>query len=110
MRKEFEKRRSFVFKELMAIKGVTCPKPMGAFYAFPNVACYYGKKYKNYTIDDSNTLAEYLLHDAKVAVIPGAAFGSNNHIRLSYATSMENLQQGLKRLHKGLTKLTPGER
>lgn len=105
MRMEFAQRRNFVLNELIAIEGITCPKPVGAFYAFPNVSFYYGNKYKNYSIDNSNTLADYLLHDAKVAVIPGVAFGCDNHIRLSYATSSENLQKGLERLHKGFARL-----
>ena len=109
MRLEFENRRNFVFKKLNDINGITCPKPMGAFYVFPNVSFYYGKKYKNYNIEDSNTLAEYLLHDTNVAVIPGAAFGSDNHIRLSYTTSMENLRKGMERLQEGLARLKPGD-
>ncbi len=105
MRQEFEKRRNYVLKELGTINGVTCPKPMGAFYVFPNVSNYYGFEFKGNRIQNSIDMASYLLDEAKVAVVPGAAFGSDRNIRISYATSMENLQKGMTRIKAALGKL-----
>ncbi|GAB4537116.1 MAG: pyridoxal phosphate-dependent aminotransferase [Thermodesulfovibrionia bacterium] len=102
---EFDKRRRYIVERLNNIKGVSCIKPIGAFYAFPNVSYYYGKGRNGVTINSSLDLSNYLLDKAKVAVVPGSAFGDDNYIRLSYATSMENIKKGLDRIEEALALL-----
>jgi len=110
MRSEFEKRRNFVLYKLDNIPGIKCQKPAGAFYVFPNVSSFYGKEYNGMFIRNSYGLAYYLLREAQVALVPGGAFGSDNHIRISYATSMENLEKGMTRITEALAKLkTPAK-
>jgi aspartate aminotransferase len=93
---EYRQRRDFVVKRLRAIPGVKCSEPRGAFYAYPNVGVVIGKN----GIGSTLQLCERLLADAHVAVVPGEAFGTDQHIRISYATSMHELDRGLKRLHQ----------
>jgi len=94
---EFEGRRELVSAGLEAIPGVTCKPPDGAFYVFPNVAdCYAAGR------QGSVELAEYLLQEAHVAVVPGVAFGHDDHIRLSFATSRDQLREGLARIARAL--------
>jgi aspartate aminotransferase len=102
MRLEYEKRKNYIVSELINIDGIFCQQPEGAFYVFPNVSAFYGKSYKNSTINDSNSFAAFLLDEAKVVVIPGAAFGSDEHIRLSYATSIDNIKEGLNRIKNAI--------
>ncbi len=102
---EFDKRRKYMVERLNMIKGVSCIKPVGAFYAFPNVSSYYGRSFKGNSIKSSMDLSAYLLDEAKVAVVPGAAFGDDRYIRLSYATSVENIQKGLDRIESALSNL-----
>ena len=92
---EYTKRRKYVLERLRAIPGVKVQDPKGAFYAYPNVSA----AYKN-GITDSMSFAEKLLAEEYVAVVPGEAFGTNDHIRISYATSMEELAKGLDRIEK----------
>jgi len=101
MLKEFDRRRKFLVEELNSIEGISCPMPQGAFYAFPNVSAVIGKKH----ISNSMDLAVYLLEEAMAALVPGSAFGSEGYIRMSYATSMENLQKGLERIKSALERL-----
>ncbi|MCL4549007.1 MAG: pyridoxal phosphate-dependent aminotransferase [Bacteroidetes bacterium] len=105
MKNEFERRRNFVYEQLCSIKGIKCFKPKGAFYLFPNVESYFGKSTSVFRIEHSFDLAMYLLHEAKVATVPGSGFGAEGHLRLSYSTSMENLEEGLKRIKEALGKL-----
>ena len=105
MRKEFGKRRGFFFSELTSIQGIKCYKPEGAFYLFPNVSSFFNKSNGNETIKDSFDFALYILNDAKIAAVPGSAFGAEGYIRFSYATSMKNLEEAAKRLKNSLTKL-----
>ena len=102
---EFDKRRKYIVDRLNAIPGVACPKPVGAFYAFPRVETYYGKSFNGKKISGSADLAAYLLEEAKVAVVSGDAFGSDKYIRLSYATSMAAIEKGLGRIEKALAAL-----
>jgi aspartate aminotransferase len=93
---EYAKRRKFVLDRLRAIPGVTCAEPGGAFYAYPNISTAFGKS----GIKDSTDFSARLLEKVYVAVTPGEAFGTNDHVRMSYATSMEQLDKGLKRMHE----------
>ncbi len=106
MKKEFEKRRNFVYEQISLIKGIKCFKPKGAFYIFPNVESFFGKSTSVFKIEHSFDLAMYLLHEAKVATVPGSAFGAEGYLRISYSTSMENLKEALKRIKEALEKLT----
>ncbi|MFA6914463.1 MAG: pyridoxal phosphate-dependent aminotransferase [Endomicrobiia bacterium] len=102
MRIEFEKRRNYIVERLNKIHGIECLIPSGAFYVFPNVSKLLGKKYNGKLINTDVELTDYLLDQAKVAVVPGTAFGASGYIRLSYATSMENIQKGLDRIESAL--------
>jgi aspartate aminotransferase len=93
---EYRRRRDFVIARLRKIPGVSIVTPKGAFYAYPNIsAAFRGGRIKN-----SLEFANELLAKAQVAVVPGEAFGTDDHIRISYATSMAELERGLDRLHK----------
>ncbi len=105
MLSEFDKRRKYMVQRLIGIKGLSCITPVGAFYAFPNVSSYFGKKINNTSVNNSIDLSTYLLEQAKVAVVPGSAFGNDKYIRLSYATSMENIKKGLDRIEDALAGL-----
>jgi aspartate aminotransferase len=102
---EFAARRNEMVQRLAAIPGVTCFRPQGAFYAFPHVGSYFGKHAGASAIKDSNDLATYLLDEARIAVVAGAGFGADGHVRLSYATSMEKIRTGLDRMTAALAKL-----
>jgi aspartate aminotransferase len=93
---EYRKRRDFVVARLRAIPGVTCAEPRGAFYAYPNISAAFGQS----GIRDTLQFADRLLKEAHVAVVPGEAFGTEKHVRISYAASMHELERGLERLHK----------
>jgi aspartate aminotransferase len=105
MREEFDRRRKYLISALNAIAGVQCITPTGAFYAFPNTSKLYGKSVNGRAVSSSSDLALYLLEDANVALVPGSAFGDDNHIRLSYATSMENLKKGVERIREAASRL-----
>ncbi len=102
MASEFDQRRRHIMKRLDGIPGLTYVEPEGAFYIFPNFSSFKGKTIKGRRIQGSLDLAEMLLNEAKVAVVPGIAFGSDNHFRLSYATSMANIDKGLDRIAETL--------
>ena len=97
---EYRRRRDFVVQRLRAIPGVTCAEPRGAFYVYPNLGVVLGKN----GIGDMTQLAERLLAEAHVAVVPGEAFGTGRHVRVSYAASMKDLERGLDRLHQFIVK------
>src|SRR6185437_7282483 len=97
---EYRKRRDFVVQRLRQIPGVSCQEPRGAFYAYPNLGVVIGKN----GIRDSVVLSERLLAEGHVAVVPGDAFGTNHHVRISYATSMHELERGLERIHQFVVK------
>ena len=97
---EYRRRRDFVVERLRAIPGVTCQEPRGAFYAYPNVGVVLGKN----GIGSMQQLAERLLAEVHLAVVPGEAFGTDRHVRISYATSMKELARGLDRLHGFIVK------
>ena len=102
---EFEKRRNVVVERLNAIRGVQCLKPHGAFYVFPNIAAFIGKTINGKKLASPCDIADYLLEEAKVAVVPGEDFGSDAHIRLSYATSLENIEEGCRRMRDAFAKI-----
>lgn len=100
MKEQFIDRRNYMVEKINSIKGLTCRKPLGAFYVMANISKIKGKIIKGKHIESSLDLANLLLDEAKVAVIPGSAFGADDFIRLSYATSMENIKEGLRRIEK----------
>ncbi len=102
---EFQRRRNYVLMRLQSLPNVSCFKSKGAFYLFPNVSAYYEKEFNNTQIRNSYGLAYYLLKAAKVAIVPGDAFGADANIRISYATSMEKLEEGMDRIAEALAKL-----
>lgn len=102
MRGEFEKRRDYIVDRLNAVKGISCLKPQGAFYVFPNVKKLLGKTYNSIKVATDMDLSGYLLENARIAVVPGMAFGAPGYIRLSYATSMDNIKNGIDRLEEAL--------
>ena len=106
MASEFRQRRDVIVKLLNEIDGVKCLSPEGAFYVFPNVSGIYGRSFQGKKITNSTELIDYLLDEANVATVPGAAFGNDNHIRLSYATSLKNIEEGLKRIKTAIAKLS----
>jgi len=102
MRLAFEKRRNLICELLDAIPGVTYARPQGAFYVFPDVSAHYGRVLGGKRITNSFEMASYLLEEAKVAVVPGAAFGDDKCFRLSFATSEEKIEKGLTRIKNAL--------
>lgn len=102
----FGQRRNYIVDRLNKIPGVSCYKPTGAFYVFPNFSSYYGKSYQGKKIENSTHLADFFLEVARVAVVPGVEFGADPFERLSYATSMEDIQEGLNRIEESLKKLS----
>ncbi len=107
MRKAFDERRLEMVKLLRAIPNVQCREPKGAFYAFPDVSHYVGKKTpEGSTLDDDVQLCDWLVEVGKVAVVPGSGFGAPGFVRLSYACSMANIQDGVGRLGRALASLS----
>jgi aspartate aminotransferase len=104
MLKAFRERHIYVVKKFNEMPGVNCVPSGGAFYAFPNVQGAIKKLAENGTIKDKTDMAfsEYLLEKAGVAVVPGSAFGLEGYIRISFATSLDNLKNALERIHKAL--------
>lgn len=99
---KFKERRDFLYKSIISIKGISCYKPNGAFYLFPNIKEFLNKKSN---ISNSLELSLYLLREANVAVVPGSAFGKEGFIRISFSTSMENLIEASERLKTAFEKL-----
>ena len=102
---EFEKRRTYIVERLNAMPGVTCFTATGAFYVFPNFSAVYGKSFNGKVISNSTEFAAYLLEEAKVALVPGVAFGADKYARLSYAISMENIKKGMDRIEEAIKNL-----
>lgn len=103
---EFDKRRRFLIRELNSISDMSCLTPTGAFYAFPNTSKLYGKSIGNRKISSSSDLALYFLEEAKVALVHGEAFGDDNYIRLSYATSIDEIKEGVNRIREAVSRLS----
>jgi aspartate aminotransferase len=102
MKNEFRTRRDAMLELMLAIPGLKCPVPDGAFYLFPDVSAYLGKRA---AINTSAKLAKYLLDEARIATVSGDSFGSPENIRFSYATSMKNISEGMSRMSEALKKL-----
>lgn len=102
MLEQYRTRREYVVAALNDIPGVGCPQPIGAFYGYPNVSCAFGKG----GVESSMDFAGKLLREAHVATVPGEAFGTSEHIRLSYAASMEDLEEGIRRIRDFIAGLT----
>lgn len=102
MNTAFLERRNFMAAELNKIPGLKCTVPDGSFYVFPNVSALFGKTLGQRKIANAGDLSEYLLEAAHVATVPGTAFGCDGYIRISFATSMENIKEGLKRMRAKL--------
>lgn len=105
MRDAFLRRRDLVLKLMKDIPGLKTNTPQGAFYVYPEVSYYFGKKYKEYVINNATDLTLFLLAEGFLALVPGAAFGEDTYIRFSYATSEEKLIEALKRMKEALAKL-----
>lgn len=105
MVEEFKKRRDYIVRRLNMMRGISCFNPSGTFYVFPKISYYYGKNFKGHTIRNSMEMTEYLLKEGHVAVVPGTAFGADNYLRLSFATSMKNIEGGLNRIEDALDRL-----
>ncbi|MET0500746.1 MAG: pyridoxal phosphate-dependent aminotransferase [Candidatus Binatia bacterium] len=101
----FRQRRDFIVERLNAIEGMRCLKPQGAFYVFPNVSAFFGTTAKGKKLAYPCDVADYLLEEAKVAVVPGEDFGSKQHIRFSYATALEDIEKGCNRIAAAVGKL-----
>jgi len=102
----FKRRRDLLLRHLGEIEGVKCSVPGGAFYVFPDLSHYFGKKVEGETIENSGDLCMYLLESGHIATVPGAAFGAPGCIRISYANSDKNLEEAMKRLKAALAKLS----
>lgn len=98
----FVERRNFMVDKINSIEGLSCRMPDGAFYVMVNISDIIGKSFDAFTVNGSMDFAEYLLNTANVAVIPGIGFGDDNYIRVSYATSMKNIKEGLERIEQAL--------
>jgi len=108
MRVEFNRRRLSMVRGLRAIPGVLCVEPKGAFYAFPDVSSFLGRRAPDgQRIDDDVALCEYLLEQGRVGLVPGSSFGAPGYVRLSYATSMANVDKGVARMAEALAALRP---
>jgi len=104
MRKEFERRAGHMHKRLNQLPGITCIEPTGAFYCFPNISSWFGKKLAGRQISGSIDFCTVVLDEAHVAVVPGVAFGCDTNARLAFATSTEQIDKGLDRLDAFLRK------
>ena len=105
MREEFRKRRDYLLDRVEKIKGLSCIRPQGAFYCFIDISNFLDKEIRGRLLKDSLDFSEVLLEEEKVAVVPGKAFGRDDFIRISFATSLEAIQRGLDRIESFLKKL-----
>jgi len=100
MHDEFARRREVMIERLNAMPGIRCANVKGAFYTFPNVSALYGKSVGDRVIKDSSDLAAYLLDEAHIAVVPGVAYEAPDYLRLTYASSMEEIVEGMDRMER----------
>jgi aspartate aminotransferase len=104
--RKFDERRQYVVKRLNAMPGITCIMPQGAFYVFPRMTAYIGKKCGTTTINNSTDFVNFMLDQAQVAMVQGSAFGAEGYFRISYAVSMSDLEQAMNNIEEALKKLT----
>ncbi len=100
---EFDKRRRYIVERLSKLEGISCIMPKGAFYVFPNVTGLYRLGIAGTNVSDSTKLVDLLIEKARVAFVPGVCFGSDDHIRISFATNMDQIEEGMDRLEELLT-------
>jgi aspartate aminotransferase len=105
MTKAFRTRRDFMYNSLKAIPGVLLNNPDGAFYVFPDISSFFGKSDGETTIQNDEDFSMYLLHKAHVSTVMGSAFGNTNCVRMSFATSMDKLEEAVKRIREALARL-----
>ncbi len=105
MKESFLPRREFILSELLSIENISCVTPNGAFYVFPNMSAYYGKSVGGKKINGSVEMSAYLLEESFMATVPGAAFGADEFVRFSFASSMDNIKEGMNRLKEAIAKL-----
>ncbi len=104
-RAQFVERRNYMVEALNNMTGISCIMPAGAFYAFPKVSDLFGKQADGVEIKNDMDLTKYLLDEAHITVVPGSAFGASEHVRLSYATSLDAIKRGLSRFAEAVAKL-----
>ncbi|MCB7128221.1 MAG: pyridoxal phosphate-dependent aminotransferase [Candidatus Brocadiales bacterium] len=103
MVEQFDKRRRYMVEKLRGLEGISCTMPEGAFYVFPNVSGLYGRSMSGIEVSNSTEFVEMLIEKAGVALVPGVCFGSDNHVRISFATNMKHIEEGMDRLQEVLT-------
>lgn len=106
MVKQFEARKNRVMELMNSIEGMSCADPAGAFYVFPTVSDLFGKRAGDSVINNANDLSMYFLNEAHVSTVSGSAFGAPENIRLSFANNLENIEEGFRRLHNAVSKLS----
>lgn len=99
----FRVRRDMIVEMLSEIPGIETDTPKGAFYLFPKVSSLYGKEFRGRKINDSLDFCDYILNTALVSLVPGVAFGMDEHVRISYASSEEELKEAMRRIKAALT-------
>jgi aspartate aminotransferase len=105
MKNQYQERRDYIVKELNDIEGISCRMPEGAFYVFPNISNLFAKKTDSAEISDSISFCSYILDEARVALVPGKAFGCDNFVRFSYATDMQSIKEAMERIKSAVDKL-----
>jgi aspartate aminotransferase len=105
MAPEFLRRRDFIYEAVTSIEGIICNHPQGAFYLFPNVSSCFGATYAGRVMNCGDDIAQFLLDEEKVVIVPGSGFGSRDHVRISYACSLSELERAAERLERGFKKL-----
>jgi len=105
MRQKFDERRIYLLERLNSIPGITCSKAVGAFYLMPDVSSYFGKSAGDKQIKDSFDFCSYMLEEAHLAIVPGAAFEAPKTVRISYSNSIENIKEGMDNMERALAKL-----
>jgi aspartate aminotransferase len=102
---EFDRRRRYIVGRLQAMPGIRCVVPRGAFYVFPNVGGLFGRRWRGGELRGSADVCAFLLEQARIAVVPGAEFGSDRHVRFTYATSFEAIAEGMDRMAAAIAAL-----
>ncbi len=105
MRQKFDERRIYLLERLQNMKGIKCSKADGAFYLLPDVSSYFGKSFGDKIIKDSFDFCNYMLEEAHLAIVPGAAFEAPKTVRIAYSNSLENIKKGMGNMEKALAKL-----